>query len=266
MAPAESAKKQRVLVVYGSESGTCKRIAKQVTTDWAERADAKYEISHVCDGAAALKELSIMEDDSNVIYSDFTSLKNKYDVLIIICSSYGEGDPPQNYGTFFVQLLAAVASGNKPLAGVQHCVLGQGSTVYQETFQNVPRMTDRYLGECGSRRFLMRQEVDAAHYIDADVNKRERNHWRDAVFEALQALPNASAPPACAWDEARASHSFPKGKVTVKSVDDLSEFKFADASGATNEQAFGMLFWGSILGLAVAYGYWQKWQAEAVSG
>ena len=103
-----SAAKKRVLVVYGSESGTCKRIAKAMTTDWAARAGAKFEISLVCDGRAALQELSIMEDDANVVYSDFSSLKNKFDVLIVITSSYGEGDPPENYGPFFVQLLAAV--------------------------------------------------------------------------------------------------------------------------------------------------------------
>ena len=256
-----SAAKKRVLVVYGSESGTCKRIAKAMTTDWAARAGAKFEISLVCDGRAALQELSIMEDDANVVYSDFSSLKNKFDVLIVITSSYGEGDPPENYGPFFVQLLAAVASGSKPLTGVQHCVLGQGSTVYQETFQNVPRLTDRYLGECGSRRLLMRQEIDAAHYIDGDQSKLDRDHWREAVFDALQALPNASAAAVCGWDEARASHAFPKDKVTLKTADELAEFKLASASGATNEQAFGMLFWGALIAVATAYGWWQKWSA-----
>ena len=268
MASATSAAgaKARVLVVYGSESGTCKKIASQMTKDWASRADARYSIDMVCDGKTALKEMSIMEDDANVIYHDFTSLKNKYDVLIIITSSYGEGDPPENYGAFFLELLSAVKSGSQPLRGMQHCVLGQGSTVYQETFQNVPRLTDKYLGEAGSRRFVRRQEVDAAHYIEGDQHIKDRTHFREAVFEALQALPSASAPPVCAWDEARVSHSFPTSIVTAKSAEDLAEFKLGSTSGATNEQAFGMLFWGIPMAIGVIYGYYVRWYSEGAGG
>lgn len=257
---AASSSATRVLVVYGSESGTSTRIAKAMVRDWTASAGGKF-VCHLCDGAACVKDMSIMEDDSNVIYSDFTSLKTKYDVLVVITSSYGEGDPPENYGSFFLQLLVAVQSGSKPLLGMQHCVLGQGSTVYQETFQNVPRLTDRYLGEAGSRRFVMRQEVDAAHYIEGDQHVKDRNHFREAVVEALNSLPPASAPPVCEWDQARCSHAHPTGKVTPKSREDLAEFKLGAASGATNEQAFGMLFWGLPMALAVAYGYYVKWNA-----
>ena len=198
----------------------------------------------------------------NVIFYDFTSLKAKYDVLVLITSSYGEGDPPENFGAFFLQLLAAVNSGSQPLLGMQHCVLGQGSTVYQETFQNVPRLVDKYLGEAGSRRCVMRQEIDAAHYIEGDQHLRDRQHWSGAVVSALQSLPAASAPPVCAWDAARKTHQYETSKVTIKSAEDLAEFKLGTTSGATNEQAFGMLFWGIPLALAVAYGYSVKWSAE----
>ena len=248
----------RVLLVYGSESGTCKRIANTMAKDWMSRPNRTFEISLVCTGADALKELSIMENDMNEIYHDFTSLRNKYDVIVVVTSSYGEGDPPENFGSFFLALLAAAEGGSRPLVGVQHCVLGQGSTVYQETFQNMPRLTDRYLGECGSRRFVMRQEVDAAHYIEGDQHLMDRNHWKEAVFEALQSLPKASTPDVCKWDVARKSHSFPTDKVTPKSAEDLAQFRrrAGDAAGATNEQAFGMIFWGLFLGAFTAYAWY----------
>jgi sulfite reductase alpha subunit-like flavoprotein len=253
----------KVLVVYGSESGTCKRIANTLAKDWASRSGDAFEIAHVCDGASVLGQMSVMEDDNNVIHYDLTSLRSKFDVLLIITSSYGEGDPPDNFGPFFLELLAKAESGARPLAGMQHAVLGQGSTVYQETFQNMPRLTDRYLGECGSRRFVMRQEVDAAHYIEGDQHVRDRDHWREAVFSALQALPAASAPAVCGWEEARCSHSFPTNKVTPKTADDLAQFRGrAGASGSTNEQAFGMVVWGALLWAAIGYGYYVRSQSS----
>lgn len=246
----------RVLVVYGSESGTCKRLANSMAKHWRALPDSSFSIVHVCDGEGCLKEMSIMEDDNNVIQADFTSLKAKYDVLVVITSSYGEGDPPETFGGFFLQLLAAVESGNRPLVGMQHCVLGQGSTVYQETFQNVPRLTDKYLGEAGSRRLLMRQELDAAHYNDDARAAEERSHWREAVASTLNALPAASAPSVCEWDAARKSHVYPTGKVTLKSKEDLAEFKLGAASGATNEVVFGLLFWGIPMAVVVACGFY----------
>ena len=59
-------------------------------------------------------------------------------------------------------LLQAANEGLKPLAGMQHAVLGEGSSVYAETFQNCPRLTDKFLGECGSRRLAMRGERRAS--------------------------------------------------------------------------------------------------------
>lgn len=252
----------RVLVVYGSESGTCKRVATTMAKEWAARDKPNFEIVNVLDGMALTKELSLVEDDNNDKYFDLTSLRQKYDVLVVITSSYGEGDPPENFGPFFLALLSAVGHGNKPLAGMQHAVLGQGSTVYQETFQNCPRLTDRYLGECGSRRFAMRQEIDAAHYIEGNQHVTDRKHFQDVVFESLQALPSASAPPVCEWGQARASHAFPQDKITLKSAQDLAEFRAR--SNGSNDQAIGMLFWAAVALVPVAYSYYLKF-AETTS-
>merc|ERR1711937_447515 len=96
-------------------------------------------------------------DDAADKFADINS--SNYDVLIVGVSSYGEGDAPGGYGKFLYQLQEAAKSGEKPLEGIQHAVLGFGSTIY-ETFQNCPRLTDKYLGEAGSRRCMKRLEVD----------------------------------------------------------------------------------------------------------
>lgn len=60
------------------------------------------------------------------------------------------GDPPDNYKLFLKKLMDAAADGQTPLKGLQHAVLGYGSSYYP-TFQNCPRLSDKYLGLCGAR-------------------------------------------------------------------------------------------------------------------
>ena len=47
--------------------------------------------------------------------SNITSLRNKYDVIVVVTSSYGEGDPPENFGGFFLALLAAAEEEDKAI-------------------------------------------------------------------------------------------------------------------------------------------------------
>ena len=56
------------------------------------------------------------------------------DVLFIATSSFGEGDPPENFNMFVLHLQRAALDGSKPLEGLQHVVLGYGASCY-ETFQ-----------------------------------------------------------------------------------------------------------------------------------
>ena len=238
----------KVMCLFGSESGTAKRGCQKLSQKLK---------------AQGIEVLTVAE--ANSAAGELANLKEKCDVLVIATSSYGEGDPPDNFARFLLALKKATDAGEKPLAGMQHAVLGYGASCY-ETYQNVPRLTDKYLGEAGSRRFVRRQEVDAAHYIEGDQHIKDRTHFREAVFEALQALPSASAPPVCAWDEARVSHSFPTSIVTAKSAEDLAEFKLGSTSGATNEQAFGMLFWGIPMAIGVIYGYYVRWYSEGAGG
>ena len=84
------------------------------------------------------------------------------------------------------------------LTGMQHAVIGFGSSTYT-TFQNVPRLTDKFLGDCGSRRMVMRAEID-----EHDPNPGEEveyKRWGEDVFAALQALPPSTTPSVCQWSQ-----------------------------------------------------------------
>ena len=109
-----SGKRTRVLVVYGSEGGTAKRTVAKMVQQWAATPGCDFEICATMTGNEV---------------PELNSLSHSYDALIIGTSSFGEGDPPGNYNLFLVQLLKAMEAGDKPLAGMQHAVLGFGASV-----------------------------------------------------------------------------------------------------------------------------------------
>ena len=76
---------------------------------------------------------------------------------------------------------------------------------------NIPRLTDKFMGECGSRRLAQRAEID-----EHDPNpgaEAEYKRWGEEVFSALQALPPPTAKPACDWTS-------PASKISMLSGED----------------------------------------------
>ena len=186
----------RVLVAYGSESGSTKRLISRVIKRWADRGATFH--SDLMSGNEAVQKFGSLE-----------TIAKSYDVLIVSTCSYGCGEPPVNINMLFEQLKDNATVGSlstePPLHGLQHAVFGCGSTFY-ETFQNCPRMHDKFLGECGSRRLAMRAELDDIH----ELAHNEQPHylrWTEEVFKALQNLPSADTPPVCDWDQ-------PAGRIT----------------------------------------------------
>jgi len=169
--------------------------------------------------------------------TDLASMPASCDVLIVSTSSYGEGDPPCNFNLFLLALVRAAKSGTKPLTGMQHTVLGYGSSCY-DTFQNTPRLTDKLLGDCGSRRLAQRCEMDDGEDDD--------NATAYAKFEKdlLEALKNSKpdAPPVCDWKQ-------PQSKILNKTEGDLTGMGMGGGPGP-------MLVIGGIIAAAGAYAYY----------
>ena len=104
----------RVLCIYGSESGNAKR--------GAEKLSKKLE-------GEGLTVVEVAEGNKYQTEADLTTLKEKCDVLVVVSSSFGEGDPPENFNLFLLQLYKASKNDTKPLAGMQHVVLGEKATI-----------------------------------------------------------------------------------------------------------------------------------------
>merc|ERR1719384_1048626 len=140
--------------------------------------------------------------EGNDASEEFDKIGANYNVLLVLTSSYGDGDPPSGFGKFLYKLYEAAKSKTKPLSGIEHSVLGFGSTTYY-TFQNVPRLSDRLLEESGSRRFLMRTEIDE---MDED-NETKVDNWYEAVSKrCVEKMKNSSKEETpidsvCKWQE-----------------------------------------------------------------
>ena len=186
----------RVLLVWGSETNNTSGFAKKIEQEWQEK------------HGDALKVFDIVQGDKMAERWGEVTAEN-YDFLLVATSSYGEGDAPSGFGKFLYRLQEASKGGEKPLKGLQHAVLGIGSTCY-ETFQNCPRTVDKYLGEAGSRRCRERFEWDEMENVDSDVYE-----WGDAMFKVMTESIDGGADKedVCDWTK-------PESEILAKIVDE----------------------------------------------
>ena len=186
-------KKVRILCVYGSESGTAKRGINKLVQRWQAKQSSAIDVVGVLTGNELTRSLG---GSGTASAKNLEGIVQRCDVLVVATSSYGAGDPPSNYNEFIHLIGHEASMKSDALTGLQHAVLGYGSTTYA-TFQNVPRLTDKFLGDCGSRRLVQRTEIDECD----DESDEKYARFSDDVLAQLQVLPPASAPPACAWSK-----------------------------------------------------------------
>jgi sulfite reductase alpha subunit-like flavoprotein len=173
----------RVLVVFGSESGCSEGTIKKIAKNLTAKNSPKFKIVATMRGNDAAEM--------------FEMIKDYYDVLLVATSSFGEGDAPEGFGKFLYRIKEGSKAEEKPLAGLQHAVLGYGSSEF-ETYQNCPRLTDKYLGLCGSRRFVQRTEIDQMEEfkeVDTAIAAFENAVWAALSQEGTK----AEMPPVCDW-------------------------------------------------------------------
>ena len=243
----------RVLLVYGSETNTTKRFVHElISPRWKKKDDEDIDI-----------HLEIeMGDDAADRWDEIT--RENYDFLVVATSSYAEGDPPTGFGRFLFRLqeTAREFDGNaanvKPLWGIRHAVLGVGNTQY-DTFQNIPRHVDRYLGMCGSGRCKRRLEWDEMESTETDITE-----WADEMAEILRVAAAedggggdetaGTAPEVCSWEE-------PSGEIFEKTVGE-------DGWEDPGRTQFEITPWMMVAGflVIVAGGWYNKHGEEYFSG
>ena len=155
MATAEA--KTPLLIAFGSQSGNAESLAKRLAREASGRGFAAR--------AAGLDSLQP---------ADFVKDKN----VLLITSTWGEGDMPDNAATFWD---AINQNGSSPkFDGVQYSVLALGDKNYADTFCLAGKKLDQRLSELGAKRIVDRVDCD----VEFDELAKE---WSKNAFTILGA-------------------------------------------------------------------------------
>lgn len=160
-APATTIQPRTVTILYGSETGNGRLLAKELAE------------------AAAGSGLSVTVAD--MASYNVRKIRDEQDLLIIV-STHGEGDPPQPAVPFFEHIESPRAP---KLGGLRYSILALGDSTY-EFYCEAGKRLDRRLEELGAQRLLERVDCDVDHEEPAGA-------WSAAILGKL-ARASAGAP------------------------------------------------------------------------
>ena len=168
--PAQAAAAASLTILFGSQTGNARHIAEAL----AKQAQGKGITAKVVDMAE---------------YKT-SQLKNEQ-YLVIVTSTYGEGEPPENA----IGLHNFLFSKKAPkLTGLKYAVLGLGDTSY-EFFCKTAQDFDSRLAELGAVSVQARADLDVDYQVQADS-------WSSEVIAKLEPELKAAAAPSAqviAW-------------------------------------------------------------------
>ncbi|MDR3404896.1 MAG: assimilatory sulfite reductase (NADPH) flavoprotein subunit [Chthoniobacter sp.] len=157
-APALPAKP--LVVFYGSQTGTAEGLAKKTSKEAEKRGFAPKVV--------------------DMAKYDTVDLSSEQNVLVIT-STYGDGEPPDNAQAFWNYLQGETAP---PLAHLNYSVLALGDTNYS-AFCQFGKNCDERFEKLGAKRVHPRVDCDVDYETPAKA-------WTDAVFAALSSSPEAA--------------------------------------------------------------------------
>jgi len=145
-----------ILILYGSQEGNAQSIATRIHNEALDR--------------GYISRLDVLNNFKKV---DF--FKAKY--VIIVCSTTGDGDPPDNARKFYVEIRKAK---DTPCKGMKYCVLGLGDSNYNR-FAFPGKQIDKRLSELGAERFYSRGDADDAVGLEQVVEP-----WIEGLWKKLE--------------------------------------------------------------------------------
>jgi MioC protein len=147
----------RIVILFGTESGTAEFVAGDIA--------GKFTNADV-----------VVSDMSEFDIAQFTSS----DFYVIVCSTYGEGDPPGSARP----LLDRLDRASPDLAGVRFALFGLGDSGYRETYNQGGAVVAARLESLGARRVGEHGRHDASgrdHPTDVALN------WVEHIVEIVMA-------------------------------------------------------------------------------
>jgi len=168
----------KIVVYYGTQTGTAEGFAKEA----AEKLKAEIGVG------------VLVEDLADV--GDEEDLKGKLlqsECGLFLCSTYGDGEPPDTVMPFFERMEAmkkeAKDEDEGPLTNLKYSVFALGSTQY-EHYCNAGKDLDKLLGKCGASQISAVALGDDDEDIDADFNT-----WLDRMVAMFREKYGAGGAP-----------------------------------------------------------------------
>ena len=112
-------------------------------------------------------------------------------VVVFICSTTGDGDPPDNSGKGLIKLKSKTAL--KGVSALKYTVMGLGDSNYT-AFMRIPRTVGRRMRDLGATEFYESKEADEVDGLEDIVDA-----WRDNLWEPLAQALDAAASKVCAF-------------------------------------------------------------------
>ena len=133
--PEQSRNLKDLLILYGSNTGTCQTLAQRLSAD-AERHGYHGKVMDMDAGIGPIQQQGL---------------------AVVITASY-EGEPPDNATDF----CRWIRNHNGKLGRLEYAVFGCGHSDWAATFQKIPTVVDEDLHQAGAKRILPRGFTDAA--------------------------------------------------------------------------------------------------------
>lgn len=152
---------KEIFVFYGSQTGQAQSIAESVHEDAIfQGIDCK---------------LFCLKDEGKLF--DITKIK----LALFVCSTTGDGEPPENARPFVTKLQGLGKKGEKKLSSLRYALLGLGDSNYA-TFAGGPKTLHKALLGCGACSFSNPVYADDAGDQDEAVDE-----WMEGLWERVTA-------------------------------------------------------------------------------
>ncbi len=152
--PSRATSSDSILIAFGSETGNCKNLAQHM----AALANGQGIAAEVAD----LAQLRVRH-------------LSKRRILLVICSTHGDGDPPEPIHGFFEALMDDASA--PKLQGLKYSVLALGDSSYEQFCVTGAQLDERF-ASLGAQRLAPRQDCDVDF---AEPAKR----WMESVLGTL---------------------------------------------------------------------------------